>query len=231
MRTLVIGDIHGAHKALLQCLERSAFNKNEDRLIVLGDIVDGWPETVEVIEELMTIKDLIFVVGNHDVWAIDYLRYGTAPRIWVSQGGQATLDSFMSIDSERLELIRGWMNRYVKYHEQDDMLFVHGGYNWFEDIKGQDTHDLTWDRNLWGVVNIWKKKNVDNKIKGYDYIFIGHTTTSRIDDTLNPVLASNVWNLDQGCGWEGKLTIMDIHSKEYWQSDITKDLYPNIKGR
>ena len=35
----------------------------------------------------------------------------------------------------------------------------------------------------------------------------------------------NVWNLDTGAGWSGKLTIMDVNSKEYWQADLTPDLY------
>lgn len=41
----------------------------------------------------------------------------------------------------------------------------------------------------------------------------------------------NVWNIDTGAGWSGKLTIMDIDTKEYWQSDFVKELYPDEKGR
>jgi len=44
-RTLVIGDIHGAYKALVQCLERSGFDKEKDTLITIGDVCDGWHET------------------------------------------------------------------------------------------------------------------------------------------------------------------------------------------
>ena len=36
-RTLVLGDIHGAFKSLLQCLSRSAFDYAKDNLIVLGE--------------------------------------------------------------------------------------------------------------------------------------------------------------------------------------------------
>ena len=43
--------------------------------------------------------------------------------------------------------------------------------------------------------------------------------------------ACNVWDLDTGGGWGGKLTIMDIDSHEYWQSDLVPDLYPHIQGR
>ena len=53
MRTLVIGDIHGALKALKQCLKKSAYNDREDKLIFLGDYVDGWPESAELIEYLL----------------------------------------------------------------------------------------------------------------------------------------------------------------------------------
>jgi len=38
-----------------------------------------------------------------------------------------------------------------------------------------------------------------------------------------------VWDLDTGAGWSGKLTIMmDIDTKEYWQSELSKDLYGGL---
>ena len=44
MKTYAIGDIHGAYKALMQCFERSKFDYKKDRLIVMGDVCDGYPE-------------------------------------------------------------------------------------------------------------------------------------------------------------------------------------------
>lgn len=55
-RTFAMGDIHGAHKALVQCLERCNFNNEIDTLIQLGDVADGWSETYECVEELLKIK-------------------------------------------------------------------------------------------------------------------------------------------------------------------------------
>ncbi len=43
--------------------------------------------------------------------------------------------------------------------------------------------------------------------------------------------AANIWNLDTGAGFKGKLTIMDVTTKEYFQSDLAQDLYKNEKGR
>ena len=43
--------------------------------------------------------------------------------------------------------------------------------------------------------------------------------------------AVNVWNLDTGAGFYGKLTILDIETKEFWQSDVVKAIYPLEQGR
>ena len=48
-RTLVIGDIHGALKALLQVFERARITA-DDKLIFLGDYVDGWSESAQVLD-------------------------------------------------------------------------------------------------------------------------------------------------------------------------------------
>jgi serine/threonine protein phosphatase 1 len=40
-----------------------------------------------------------------------------------------------------------------------------------------------------------------------------------------------VWNIDTGAAFYGPLTILDVDSKEYWQSEPLPQLYPNEKGR
>ena len=82
-RTLVIGDIHGGYKSLLQVLQRCNFSVKGDLLICLGDYVDGWSETAEVIEYLLELESLcthkpIFLRGNHDAWCQEWLNYGIA---------------------------------------------------------------------------------------------------------------------------------------------------------
>jgi serine/threonine protein phosphatase 1 len=234
MKVFTLGDAHGGHKALLQVLERSGFDRENDKLILLGDLVDGWSESMEVIIELMGLNT-VFVVGNHDSWAIDFLNTGYAPPIWTSQGGYATMESILRYkdDKDLIASVREWMGKGVYYHVEDNRLFVHGGFDWKTPIEEQDGYDLTWDRHMWVTANMWhnNKNDKDRTMGNYDDVFIGHTTTSRIDPTLNPVHACNVWNLDQGAGWEGKLTLMNVETKEYWQSDIVSTLYPDDKGR
>jgi serine/threonine protein phosphatase 1 len=75
-RTLVFGDIHGGLKALLQLLERIDHAEN-DRFIFLGDYVDGWSESKQLIDFLIDLsqkRECIFIKGNHDAWCPRMVR-------------------------------------------------------------------------------------------------------------------------------------------------------------
>ncbi len=89
-RTLVIGDIHGGLKALQQVFERAEVT-HEDKLIFLGDFVDGWSESSQVIRFLIEIsgnQECIFIRGNHDAWTEDWLGFGNSPDVWLFNGGK-----------------------------------------------------------------------------------------------------------------------------------------------
>jgi hypothetical protein len=43
--------------------------------------------------------------------------------------------------------------------------------------------------------------------------------------TDKPMHAANIINLDTGAGASGRLTIMDVKSKKFWQSDPVHRLY------
>ena len=75
MRTLVIGDIHGALRALVQVLERADIQA-DDYLIFLGDYADGWSETPEVMDFLIGYQKkqrCLFLRGNHDALCREFL--------------------------------------------------------------------------------------------------------------------------------------------------------------
>jgi serine/threonine protein phosphatase 1 len=43
--------------------------------------------------------------------------------------------------------------------------------------------------------------------------------------------AINVWNVDTGAAFKGKLSAIDLDTKEVFQSDAVYILYPNEVGR
>lgn len=228
MKKFVIGDIHGAHMALKQCLERSKFNIKDDKLIVLGDVCDGWPFVKDCFDELLKIKHMTYVMGNHDLWALEWALNANKEEIWLSQGGRNTILSYPegSMKTEHVDILKN-----AKYYvEDDERLFVHGGFHPLKDIKDQSPSILVWDRSLIEQASIVHFDNPDFRFEPYKEIFLGHTPTLRFNVTT-PVQFCNVWGLDTGAGWGGKLTIMDIETKEFWQSDSVQTLYPNIHGR
>lgn len=255
MRRFVIGDIHGNYKALIQCLERSGFNYDRDLLINLGDVVDGWPYTKDCIDELLKIKNRIDILGNHDYWAWEWFvqttnHYDCMPeRLWTSQGGQATLESYKL--SGMPDSHKKFLDEAVLYClTEDNKLFVHAGIDNNLKIEYQNENTLLWDRQF--IQSAWQKHHQNPEFKftngygNYNEIFIGHTTTQWFarnkDKTIltpeeinnlgtQPLFLCNVICMDTGSGWSGKLTIMNIDTKEYWQSDLVKTLYPDIQGR
>jgi serine/threonine protein phosphatase 1 len=68
------------------------------------------------------------------------------------------------------------------------------------------------------------------RLKLFSEIFIGHTPTVRIN-RFDPVNVHNVWNIDTGAAFTGSLTLLDVNTKAYWQSDTVQSLYPNVTGR
>lgn len=263
--TYGMGDIHGGYLALLQCLDRSGFDYENDTLIQLGDIADGWSQTYECVEELLKIKNLISIKGNHDDWTLTMMATGAHPGL--PQGGRATLDSYLKYSQHDYSTggifypehhIKFFRNQHLYYVDDQNRCFVHGGFNRHFSIKEQyDPMIFYWDRDLWLAAMSFKatlKGNFKEPIKfktkdNFKEIFIGHTSTinwseheenvtqggiilqtNRIPITT-PMNAANVWNLDTGAGFKGKLTIMNVDTKEYWQSDLLTDLYPNEEGR
>ena len=93
-----------------------------------------------------------------------------------------------------------------------------------------------WDRTLWEMAlaldeNIPKESELyPRRFQLYDEIYIGHTPVTRIGETV-PIQKASVWNVDTGAAFKGSLTIMDIDTKEFWQSEPLNELYFNEKGR
>jgi serine/threonine protein phosphatase 1 len=239
MRTFVIGDIHGGLRALKQILERAAVTVH-DRLIFLGDYVDGWSESPQVLDYLMELahaQDCIFLRGNHDDLLLEWLR-GKENKLWNQHGGEATVLAYSLLPVTVKERHIAFLERLQNYYIDDkNRLFVHAG---FTNLHGVD-HEyfprlLFWERTLWETALAMDKNlNADDlsypkRFKIYKEVFIGHTPVTRIEQ-MTPQNRANIWNVDTGAAFMGKLSIMDVDSKEFWQSDKLPDLYPTEKGR
>jgi len=223
MKKFVIGDIHGNYKALTEVLTLSGFQKDQDKLIILGDICDGHNRTRECVEEILTIPNRVFVLGNHDLWFIDYLvQVEKRPEAWIHQGGDATLESYERVGDIPENHRKFFLTEHVPYHEEDNMCFVHGGFPYGSSPRFEPLDELLWNRSLCYKMKELNSNGKTGLIQQYEHVFVGHTTTQLFGNVLYPLTFGNLTMLDCGGGWDGKLAMMDIHTKKYWLSGASK---------
>lgn len=223
-RTFVMGDIHGAYQALKQCLERSAFDYENDTLICLGDVCDGWPETKQCVDELLKIKKLIYLLGNHDSWGLQWMKGIPSPDIWLTQGGNATVKSYPDgVPDAHVN----FFEKALPYFVLDNRMFVHAGFDLERPLENQTTEIFLWDRNLaYLALSLFQKKEWIQLSK-FKEVYIGHTPVAG----GKPIHSCEVWLMDTGAGWSGPLSMMDIETKELFASENVPLLYPGVSGR
>ena len=122
-------------------------------------------------------------------------------------------------------------HQHLHYIDKVNNCYVHGGFDRHREFKGQRAEVYYWDRDLWSSALSYNafEKHLEGKEKfrmvtEFNNIFIGHTSTMNWK-TDKPMKAANIYNLDTGAGYAGRLTIMDIESKKFWQSDPVRELY------
>lgn len=239
-RTFVIGDIHGALKALEQLMTQVGPQPG-DRFIFVGDYVDGWSQSAQVITYLIGFEKTypcIFLKGNHDAWCQTWLAGGEADPVWLFHGGQATVESYAGLTREEKETHLRFFSRLQNYYiDEKNRLYIHAG---FASMHGPEkeryTTNFMWDRTLWEMaLSMDKKLAVDSplypkRLKLFHEIYIGHTPTINYGITV-PMRGCNVWNVDTGAAFYGKLTAMEVNTKEVIQTVPVQQLYPAEKGR
>ena len=239
-RTLVVGDIHGGLKALKQVLERAKLTEN-DHIVFLGDYVDGWSESAQVIDFLMEFRqkhNSTLIRGNHDELVRQWLENDDLNPKWLKHGGRSSIFSYTDYSKEQREEHIDFFKSLENYHIDDkNRLYVHAG---FQNQNGPafEWNPLTfyWDRTLWELVTAMdhsikkEEPNYPKRLTHHPEIFIGHTPVTRIDEE-NPTQRATVWNIDTGAAFKGPISILDVDTKEFWQSDPVFSLYPDENGR
>jgi serine/threonine protein phosphatase 1 len=158
--------------------------------------------------------------------------------MWYKHGGESTVLAYTKIDNETKQKHINFLKSLENYYLDDqNRLFVHAGFTNMNGVDYEFFPELFyWDRTLWETALALDKRMKKNdllypkRLTLYNEVYIGHTPVSRIGETA-PVKMVNIWNVDTGAAFKGPLTIMDIETKAFWQSEPLPQLYPTEKGR
>tara|TARA_R110000796_G_scaffold34373_3_gene88838 strand:- start:2542 stop:3372 length:831 start_codon:yes stop_codon:yes gene_type:complete len=249
-RRFVMADVHGGYLAMKDALEKANFDYENDLLIQTGDVTDGWHQTKECIDELLKIKNLVYLLGNHDSWSLDYYDgkmgspYGVikAESAWYTQGGKETIGSLgehSEQDPKYLEFLKTGLLCYRIVENGETLIFAHAnipsaGFDLEKMIEQGNSYEFIWDRSL--IQQAAHKRNNHKTVdKRFKEIYLGHSCVGYLmpedEHQYKPQKMTNVWAMDTNAAYDGKISIMDIDTKELFQSDFVCKYYPDDRGR
>lgn len=95
--TYVMSDIHG-NAARFHSVMQQLGLRPEDRLYVLGDVIDRYPDGIRILRQLMRMPNAQLLLGNHEYMMLNALDrldvtgpgYPRALRVWYHNGGGVT---------------------------------------------------------------------------------------------------------------------------------------------
>lgn len=111
MATYVLSDIHGHLKAFDEVLSMVSPTA-DDRLFLLGDMVDRGPDPVGVMRLAKRTDNLTVLAGNHEQIMLGCLAAPTDKGqwdLWMHNGGQTTALGLMGLVPEVFEAMTGWL--------------------------------------------------------------------------------------------------------------------------
>jgi serine/threonine protein phosphatase 1 len=215
MRTLAIGDIHGA-SAALDALLAAVRPKASDRLVFLGDYVDRGPDSAGVLRRLLdihsTVPNSVFLRGNHELMMMNSRHSQGERRCWLSVGGVQCLQSYGN--PGRFDDIPAdhWFfldRECVDSFETDTHIFVHANLDGELPLDEQAESMLFWEF-LTGAVHHFSGKTV----------ICGHTS-QRSGEILDLGDTICIDTFAHGSGW---LTGLDVRTGEFWQANQRGDV-------
>lgn len=187
MSRIIISDIHGCYNTLMALIEKLPTGIP---VTFAGDLIDRGPDSAKVVDFVKN-NGYDCVMGNHELMMIkeslvgidkDGKQYYTASYfdgIWLMNGGDKTLDSYMNsntkMDSEMYKEHLDWLNTLPYYLE-------------YPELKDKDGNHLLVTHStaaeVWGIYSpessifqenvLWERKNFPAKIDGIFNVY-GHT--------------------------------------------------------
>ena len=216
-RLIAIGDIHGCHQEFSDLLARLALTK-EDRLILLGDLVNRGPDSCKVID-LAREHGALALLGNHELRLLKYHRNGDKRSV-----KDADLETFEKLRAEDWTYLEAMP---LTFEEPElNTVFVHGGFLSGEPWQKQPAEVVTRIQVIDREGRPAKRADQPDAPPWADFwsgppmVIYGHTP--------RPEIYKLKWSLgiDTGCVLGGYLTAYELPERRFIQVKARQRYWP-----
>ncbi|MEG1181345.1 MAG: metallophosphoesterase [Oscillospiraceae bacterium] len=222
--TYVMSDIHGFYNKYQEFMQSVAFS-DDDKLYIVGDMIDRGLDGIKIILDAMSRKNVICLMGNHEYLMLPALEKlhcassNTECRCIISEelaigniGQTGTLTEFCALSEDKrsdvLEYLRSlplYLSITVK---ERNYLLVHAGLPDFDETMGMEyytAHEL-----LFGPHDFFIDHFKDTEI------IVGHVPTRKLSKTeRNRIFKSHdTYDLDCGVNSGGQLGALCLDTGE-----------------
>lgn len=237
MATYVISDIHGMYNKFIELLNKIKL-KETDTLYILGDVLDRGPDPIKTLLKIMSMPNVICMLGNHEDMALDCLKFlmttditeRSLPEVseemlenlvtWQYNGSKTTIDGFRALDRAKQQEVIDFIEDMPEIEEisvaGQKYLLVHGGLGGF--YPGKPVEDYTIEEL------IWARAEYDIQYFDDTYVVTGHTPTQGIPGNPRPGYIYRQYNhIAIDCGAvrrSGRLAAIRLDDgKEFYTGD------------
>lgn len=228
-RTIIVGDIHGCIDEFEELIRTMSYNKNYDRMILLGDLIDRGPDSLAVVQKARKMQ-LECVMGNHEYKFLKwYKNAGTRMDVYDKK------DYYTQFAEEDVNYIFH-MPTSIKL---GNVIVVHAGLKPGIPLSAQSKDDLMYirytdtDRKFISLKKIAKLGKEETGAHfwtefwyGPESVVYGHNVHSMTDPLIEEIRPGvTCYGLDTGCCFGGRLTAMVLETKEIVQIQAKRTYY------
>lgn len=225
----VMGDIHGNMRRFLSVLKQIDLQP-EDRLYVLGDVVDRHPDGIRILQKLMAMPNAQMILGNHEYMLLRALGTpydtnaddGTALAHWYRNGGKVTHDHLKRLRKPLRKKITDYLLALPLCLD----VAVNG--TAYKLVHGAPIEDFDHDPKYHNPVHfaVWKRLDAGHPWKGEVYLIFGHTPTRhyRDSDPMEVWRSEGLIGIDCGSGYpeddgQGRLACLRLEDGAVFYSE------------
>lgn len=222
MRTLVIGDIHGKLRLFERLLAEIEYKPNEDRLVLIGDLVDRGEDSRGVVDRAIALQKeapttVDILRGNHEDMMLASLTpegglaVNADSELWYYNGGIETLESYLgekdqvAIPAEHYDFLAALPT----WREDEHAIYVHASL--VEDDEGTFLHPSESENN---IELMWARNRKFFSEYAGKLVVFGHTITGMIFGEFEKAwMRESLIGIDTGAYLTGVLSAVELPSR------------------